>query len=128
MTTTDEDLAPDGATAGQATTPSTDHAQGAAATATDIATGVETRAERLHRVAHSSRLHGYAIVTVALGAGVIALAASNTAHVRVDWLVGHSQVSLVWLVLLAAIFGWAIGLLTSARFHWLTRFQPNHRR
>jgi uncharacterized integral membrane protein len=52
---------------------------------------------------------------------LIALAASNTAHVKVNWLIGSSSVSLVWLVLVAAIIGWLLGLLTSARFQWLTR-------
>jgi uncharacterized integral membrane protein len=81
----------------------------------------ETRSEHFRRKAHRSRLHTYAIATVALVAFLIALAASNTAHVKVSWVFGNSHVSLVWLVLLAAILGWLLGLLTSARFHWRTR-------
>ena len=52
---------------------------------------------------------------------LIALAASNTAQVKVNWLIGNSRVSLVWLVLAAAILGWVFGLMASARFHWRTR-------
>ena len=85
------------------------------------ATGGETRSGRFRRKAHRTRLHGYAIVTVALVAFLIALAASNTAHVKVNWVFGSSHVSLVWLVLFAAILGWLLGLATSARFHWRTR-------
>jgi uncharacterized integral membrane protein len=81
----------------------------------------ETRREHFRRKAHRGRLHGYAIATVALVAFLIALAASNTAHVKVSWVFGSSHVSLVWLVLFAAILGWLLGLLASARFHWRTR-------
>jgi uncharacterized integral membrane protein len=85
------------------------------------ATGGETRGERFRRKAHRTRLHGYAIAAVALGAVLIALAASNTAHVTVNWVLGSSHVSLVWLVLCAALLGWLLGLLASARFHRRTR-------
>ena len=85
------------------------------------ASGDETRGQHFRRKAHRSRLYGYAIVTVALAAFLIALAASNTAHVKVDWVFGSSHVSLVWLVLIAAILGWLLGLLASARLHWRTR-------
>jgi uncharacterized integral membrane protein len=87
----------------------------------------ETPAERFRRKAHRGRLHGYAIATVALVAYLIALAASNTAAVKVDWVFGSSRVSLVWLVLFAAILGWLLGLLASAKFHWSTR-APRGRR
>jgi uncharacterized integral membrane protein len=83
--------------------------------------GSETRTEHFRRKAHRGRLHGYAIVGVALVAYLVALAASNTTHVKVSWVFGSSHVSLVWLVLFAAILGWLLGLLTSARFHWRTR-------
>jgi uncharacterized integral membrane protein len=62
-----------------------------------------------------------AIAAVAPVAVLIALAASNTAQVKVDWVVGSSHISLVWLVLVAAIVGWLLGLLASARFNWRTR-------
>lgn len=90
----------------------------AAAAATN---GTETRVARFRRKALRGRLHGYAIGAVALVAVLIALAASNTAHVKVNWVVGSSYVSLVWLVLVAAIVGWLLGLMASARFHWRTR-------
>jgi uncharacterized integral membrane protein len=81
----------------------------------------ETRGEHFRRNALRGRLHGYAIGAVAVVALVIALAASNTAQVKVNWLIGSSRVSLVWPVLAAALLGWALGLIASARFHWRTR-------
>ncbi len=94
---------------------------GAAPAQPVAAPGRETRLERLLRMAHLARLHGFAILTVALFGFLIALAVSNTAHVKVNWVFGSSDVSLVWLVLFAAILGWLLGLVASARFHWLTR-------
>ncbi len=87
----------------------------------------ETRAGHFRRKAHRTRLYGYAIATVALVAYLIALAASNTSHVKINWVFGGSHVSLVWLVLFTAIIGWLLGLLASARFHWRTR-APRPRR
>jgi uncharacterized integral membrane protein len=81
----------------------------------------ETRRERSRRKARRTRLHAYAIATVALVAFLVALAASNTAHVKVNWVFGTSHISLVWLVLFAAILGWLLGLAATAAFHWRTR-------
>jgi uncharacterized integral membrane protein len=96
------------------------HAAAAGSTA-ETATGRETRSGRFRRKARRSRLHGYAIGAVALVAYLIALAATNTAHVKVSWVFGTSHVSLVWLVLFAAILGWLLGLVATAAFHWRTR-------
>ena len=76
---------------------------------------------RVRRKAHRSLLHGYAFAAVALFAFVVALVVSNTAKVRVYWVFGSSHVSLVWLVLFAAILGWLLGILITAAFRWRTR-------
>jgi uncharacterized integral membrane protein len=96
--------------------------------AVEAANGNETRAEYVHRQVLRGRLHGYAIAIVALIAVLIALAASNTARVKVNWLFGSSHVSLVWLVLVTAIVAWLLGLLASARFNWRTRAPRPERR
>jgi uncharacterized integral membrane protein len=101
--------------------PDTDRAREAAATAAAQANGAETDGDRRRRIAHQGRLQGYAIAIVALVAVLIALAATNTARVHVDWLFGSSRISLVWLVLAAAIIGWILGALSSVRFQWLAR-------
>lgn len=90
-------------------------------TQVSTANGQETRTGRFRRKARRTRLYGYAIVSVALVAYLIALAATNTAHVKVSWAFGASHVSLVWLVLFAAILGWLLGLVAAAAFHWRTR-------
>ena len=67
--------------------PNTARAREAAA----AANGTETRAEHFRRKALRGRLHGYAIGAVALVAVLIALAASNTGQVKVNWLIGSSR-------------------------------------
>ena len=85
------------------------------------AQGSETSRGYSRRMARRTRLHGYALAAVALFAFVIALATDNTTRVKVSWLFGSSHVSLVWLVLAAAILGWLLGLLTNAALHRRTR-------
>jgi uncharacterized integral membrane protein len=97
--------------------PDTDRAPEAAAAANEA----ETRAERFRRYARRGGLHVYAVGVVVLIAVLIALAASNTADVKVNWLFGSAHVSLVWLVLVTAVIAWVLGLLASVRFQWLTR-------
>jgi len=91
----------------------------------DARTGGETRGSRMRRKAHRARLHGYAIATAVLVGYLVALAASNTAHVKANWVFGSSHVSIVWLVLFAAVLGWLLGLVATAAFHWRTR-APRH--
>lgn len=114
-------MIPDSRTETEFPAPDTERAREAAEAARAQADGVETDGQRRSRIAHQGRLQGYAVAIIALVAVLIALAATNTARVHVDWLVGSSQVSLVWLVLAAAIIGWILGVLASVRFQWLTR-------
>jgi uncharacterized integral membrane protein len=81
----------------------------------------EPRGARIVRRVRRVRLYVSAFVGVALLVYVVALVASNTHRVRVDWVFGRSSVSLVWLVLLAVILGWLLGLLVGAVFRWRTR-------
>ena len=82
---------------------------------------VETRGERWRRKARRGRLHLSAIVSVALLLCVVALALANTGQVRLHWLLGSGSASLVWIVLLAAVLGWLLGLATGSVFRWRTR-------
>lgn len=81
----------------------------------------ESSGARFARRIRRARLYTYAFLAVALLVYVVALAGSNTHRVRVDWVFGSSSVSLVWLVLLAAILGWLLGLVVAAAFRWRTR-------
>jgi uncharacterized integral membrane protein len=82
---------------------------------------VETRGGRWRRNARRARLHLSAIASVALLLCVVALALANTGRVQLHWLLGSGSASLVWIVLLAAVLGWLLGLATGSVFRWRTR-------
>ena len=87
----------------------------------DSATAMETRGERFRRKAHRSGLYLYAFFSVALLVCLVALAVANSNRVEFSWVVGSSEVSLVWIVIFSAILGWLLGIVTSAVFRWRTR-------
>ena len=96
-------------------------ADGAADTGAGTETTAETPSARLARKAHRTRLYFYAGAAVALLVYLVALVVDNTGHVKVSWVFGASSVSLVWLVLIAAVLGLALGMVLGALFHWRTR-------
>jgi uncharacterized integral membrane protein len=104
-------------------TESAEPADRAAGIAAGTETVAETRGARFARRAHRVRLYLYAGAAVALLVCLIALALANTGRVKVSWVFGASSVSLVWLVLCAAILGLLLGMVLGALFHWRTR-QP----
>jgi uncharacterized integral membrane protein len=87
----------------------------------DSASPVETSGERFRRKAHRSGLYLYAFFTVALLVCLVALAVANARQVEFSWVVGSSEVSLVWIVIFSAILGWLLGIVTSVVFRWRTR-------
>ncbi|MGO8683803.1 MAG: hypothetical protein ACLQUT_04385 [Thermoleophilia bacterium] len=84
---------------------------------------VETRGARFARRAHRVRLYFSVGAAIVLLVYLIALVSANTRHVKVSWAFGTSSVSLIWLVLCAAILGLLLGMVIGALFHWRTR-QP----
>ena len=79
-------------------------------------TVVETGGARFARKAHRTLLYLYAGVAVVLLVCLIALVLANTGHVRVSWVFGASSVSLVWLVIFAALLGLLLGMVLGALF------------
>jgi uncharacterized integral membrane protein len=41
--------------------------------------------------------------------------------VKLSWVVGTSHASLVWIILVAAVLGWLLGIATSVVFRLRTR-------
>lgn len=64
------------------------------------------------------------VLTLALLVCLVALAVANSHRVEFSWVVGSSEVSLVWIVIFTAILGWLLGIVTSAVFRWRTRARP----
>lgn len=102
-------------------TESVDRAGSAAANETVAETGGARFARKAHRV----RLYLYVGLAVVLLVFLIALVLANTGHVKVSWVFGSSSVSLVWLVLFAAILGLLLGMVLGALFHFRTRRPRN---
>jgi uncharacterized integral membrane protein len=82
---------------------------------------VEPRGARLRRRGRHTRLYAWAFVVVALLVVVIALAGANTRRVKLSWVVGDSNASLVWIILATAVLGWLLGIATSIVFRLRTR-------
>jgi uncharacterized integral membrane protein len=80
----------------------------------------ETGRARFSRKARRTRFHLYAVFAVALLVYLVALVATNTRQVKLSWVFGSSTASLVWIVL-SAILGRLLGIVSSAVFRWRTR-------
>ena len=81
----------------------------------------ETRRDRAGRYARRTRLYTWTTVLVVVFVLLVVLIAENTRSVKVGWIFGHSHVSLVYLVLFAAILGWLLGVATAIVFRRTTR-------
>jgi uncharacterized integral membrane protein len=82
---------------------------------------VETRGAHWQRKARRGRLRLSGLLGVALLICVVALVLANTAHVRLHWLLGSGTASLAWIVLLSAVLGWLLGLVSASVLRWRTR-------
>jgi uncharacterized integral membrane protein len=85
----------------------------------------EPRRERFARHAHRTRLYATAVVFVVVVVILIGLAIANNRSVKLDWIVGSSHASLVWIVLAATVLGWVLGITTSVLFRYRTRRTPS---
>jgi uncharacterized integral membrane protein len=81
----------------------------------------EGRGERLRRRSQRARLYGVAFALVALLVCLVALILANTRSVKLSWVFGDTNASLIWIILASAILGWLLGLATSTAFRRRTR-------
>jgi uncharacterized integral membrane protein len=71
-----------------------------------------------------SRAGPYArvFVLVALLIVLIALVVANTpSTVELSWVFGSGEVSIVWIIVVSAILGWLVGIVTGALIRHSTR-------
>jgi uncharacterized integral membrane protein len=73
------------------------------------------------RHARHARLYGWLALALVVGASLVVLIVENTRRVKVGWIFGHSQTSLVYLILIAVVIGWVLGVATSVMFRRRTR-------
>ena len=83
----------------------------------------ETRLQRSLRYGHRTGLYASLVITILAGIFLILLIARNTRHVKVDYVFGSGQARLVWLVVISAITGWVLGLVTSFLLRRRTRWR-----
>ena len=83
----------------------------------------ESRLQRSLRYGHRTGL--YLALALGIGAGVllILLIARNTRQVKVDYVFGSSQARLIWLVVISAIIGWVLGIVTAFLVRRRTRWR-----
>ena len=61
------------------------------------------------------------VVAIAVLVFLILLIARNTRQVKLDYVFGNTQARLIWLVVISAIAGWVLGILTSFLIRHRTR-------
>jgi uncharacterized integral membrane protein len=83
----------------------------------------ETRLQRSLRYGHRGTLYATLVVGIAAAVLLILLIARNTRQVRVDYVFGHSQAALIWLVVISAIAGWVLGIVTAYLVRRRTRWR-----
>jgi len=83
----------------------------------------ETRWQRGVRYGHRGRLYATLAVGIAAVVLLILLIARNTRQVKVDYVIGHSETALIWLVVISAIVGWVLGIVTAYLVRRRTRWR-----
>jgi uncharacterized integral membrane protein len=81
----------------------------------------ETRFRRGVRYSHRTGLYASLVVAIATIVFLILLIARNTRKVKVDYVFGNTPARLVWLVIISAITGWVLGIVTGFLIRRRTR-------
>jgi uncharacterized integral membrane protein len=84
----------------------------------------ESRRERAMRYGHRGSLYASLVLGIIAAVLLILLIARNTKEVRFDYVVGHARTALIWLVVISAIAGWVLGIVTA----YLVRRRTRRRR
>ena len=79
--------------------------------------------QRSLRYGHRTGLYATLILGIAAVVLLILLIARNTRQVRLDYVVGHTNAGLIWLVVISAITGWVLGIVTAFLVRRRTRWR-----
>jgi uncharacterized integral membrane protein len=82
---------------------------------------LEPRGERLRRHGNRARLYTWAILLIVFVGILVALVLANRRRVKLDWVVGDTRASLIWIILASAVLGWLAGIATSVLIRRRTR-------
>ena len=90
---------------------------------TTPAYGSESRLQRGVRYSHRTGLYLSLAIALATLVFLILLIARNTRHVKLDYVFGSTRTGLVWLVIISAITGWVLGIVTAFLIRRRTRWR-----
>jgi uncharacterized integral membrane protein len=81
----------------------------------------ETRFRRGLRHGHRGGLYAALVVAIAVVVFLILLVARNTRQVKLDYVLSSTNAGLIWLIVISAIAGWVLGIVTSFLIRHRTR-------
>jgi uncharacterized integral membrane protein len=81
----------------------------------------ESRLRRGVRYSHRTGLYVSLVVAIATIVFLILLIAQNTRRVKIDYVFSSTQTRLIWLVIISAITGWVLGIVTAFLIRRRTR-------
>jgi uncharacterized integral membrane protein len=84
----------------------------------------ESRLARGVRYGHRTGLYASLVVAIAAIVFLILLIARNTRQVKLDYVFGNTQARLIWLIVISAITGWILGIVTAFLVRRRTRWRP----
>jgi uncharacterized integral membrane protein len=82
----------------------------------------ESRRDRALRYGHRTSLYATLILGIAAAVLLILLIARNTRQVRLDYIAGDTRAGLIWLIIISAITGWVLGIVTAFLIRRRTRW------
>jgi uncharacterized integral membrane protein len=94
-----------------------------AATPAPAARVDESRLHRGLRYSHRTGLYIALAIAIATLLYLILLIARNTRQVKLDYVAGSTKAGLVWLIIISAITGWVLGIVTAFLVRRRTRWR-----
>jgi uncharacterized integral membrane protein len=83
----------------------------------------ESRLHRGLRYGHRAGLYAALIAAITVTAFLILLIAKNSHQVEVDYVFDTAYTHLIWLVLISAVVGWVLGIVTAFFVRRRTRWR-----
>jgi uncharacterized integral membrane protein len=83
----------------------------------------ESRFRRGLRYGHRAALYAALLAAIAAVAFLILLIAKNSHQVKVDYVFDTAYTQLVWLIVISAIIGWVLGIVTAFFVRRRTRWR-----
>jgi uncharacterized integral membrane protein len=83
----------------------------------------ESRFRRGLRHTHRTGLYASLVIAIAAIVFLVLLIARNTRQVKLDYVVDTTQARLIWLIIISAITGWVLGIVTAFLIRRRTRWR-----